>query len=278
MKGEDFVLDLANPHLIIKAKTNMGIPVKGDLMINPVIGGVINEDGQIKASISLPYTETASETDSVMFWFGGDKSRCPADYTFVEADINKLIRRIPDELQLSLTAGTDQNISCVVEPSADYTLDIEYDFVIPLEFGEDLHIEISDTLDGLPDILGQILEKNAVQLAGSITSSLPLALEMKIDMLDLNDKVIPLDKDAVQTISACGSNGEAAKSPLNLTLDVKKGASVAGLSSLKLTFTVTSPNLTGIPVDECDYVQADIKLALPEGITVDVADLNSDQN
>lgn len=278
MKGDSFVLDLANPHLVVKAKTNIGIPVKGTVVINPVTGGVINEDGQVKATISLPYTETASEVDSVMFWFAKDKAGCPAGYTFVEADISKLIRRIPDEIRFSLTAGTDPDASCVIEPSADYILDFEYDLVVPLEFGKDLHIEFTDTLEGVPDILGQLLEKNPVQLSGSITSSLPVALEMKLDMLDLNDNLIPVEKPAVQVISACDSNGKAVNTPLDLTLDVKEGTSSAGLSSIKVTFVVTSPGLAGVPVDEEDFVQADIKFSLPEGITVDAETFNSDQN
>lgn len=279
MKGEGFVLDLANPHIVLRTKTNIGIPVSGELLINPIIDGKVNTDGQIKASVTLPSSESASDVKEVAFWFGGDQKACPADYTFINADINKLIRNLPDQLELSLTAGTEADRECVLEPSADYILDVEYDFIVPLEFGDDLHIEISDTLDGLPDILGQLLEKNTVQLSGSITSSLPLALEMKIDMLDLNDKVIPVEKDAVQTISPCNSNGEAVQTPLGLALAVKKGASVTGLSSLKLTFTVTSPNPTGIPVDENDFVQADLKLTLPDGFTMDIADvMNSDEN
>ena len=274
VKGEDFVLDLANPHLILKVNTNMGIPVSGELKIIPSFGGVIDTDAAIIAQIELPHAETADQMEEVVFWFGGDKSKCPADYTFVEADINKLIRRIPDELELSLVAGTDADKDCVVEPSADYVLDVEYDFVIPLEFGEDLHIEISDTISGLPPIMGQLLEKNSVQLAGSITSSLPLSLELNIDMLDDDDKVVPVDKPAKLAIAPCASDGSAATSPLDLTLDVKDGVSVKGLSSLKLTFKVTAPNFTGVPIDEADFVQAELKLAVPDGITLDIADLN----
>ena len=274
VKGEDFVLDLADPHLILKAKTNMGIPVAGELRIIPSFGGVIDKNAAIIAQIELPYAETADQMEEVTFWFGGDKSRCPADYTFIEADIAKLVRRIPDELELSLVAGTDPDKDCVVEPSADYVLDVEYDFVIPLEFGEDLHIEISDTISGLPAIMGQLLEKNSVQLAGSITSSLPLALELNIDMLDDNGNVVPVEKPAKLAISPCASDGSAATSPLDLTLDVKDGVSVEGLSSLKLTFKVTAPNYIGIPVDEADFVQAELKLAVPDGVTLDIADLN----
>ena len=273
VNGDDFVLDLADPHLILKAKTNMGIPVAGELRIIPSFGGVIDKNAAIMADIELPYTETADQMEEVTFWFGGDKSRCPADYTFVEADIAKLVRRIPDELELSLVAGTDADKDCVVEPSADYVLDVEYDFVIPLEFGEDLHIEISDTISGLPAIMGQLLEKNSVQLAGSITSSLPLSLELNIDMLDDDLKAIAMEKPAKLAIAPCASDGSAATSPLDLTLDVKDGVSVKGLSSLKLTFKVTAPNYTGIPIDEADFVQAELKLAVPDGVTLDFAEL-----
>ena len=273
MKGDDFVIDLANPHLILKVNTNMGIPVAGELQINPIIAGVLDEDAQIKANVVLPCAEDASQTKAVVFWFGADKSKCPADYTFIEADINKLIRRIPDELEITLTAGTDPDRSCVVEPSADYVLDVEYDFVIPLEFGEDLHIEISDTLGNLPAIMGQLLEKNSVQLAGSITSSLPLSLELNIDMLDDDFKAIAMEKPAKLAIAPCASDGSATVSPLDFTLDVKDGVSVKGLSSLKLTFKVTAPNFTGVPIDEADFVQAELKLAVPDGVTLDFAEL-----
>ena len=273
VKGEDFVLDIADPHLILKVKTNMGIPVTGELRIIPSFGGVIDKTAAIMSHVELPHSETADQMEEVTFWLGGDKSRCPADYTFIDADIAKLIRRIPDELELSLLAGTDADKDCVVEPSADYVLDVEYDFVIPLEFGEDLHIEISDTISGLPAVMGQLLEKNSVQLAGSITSSLPLALELNIDMLDDNDKVVPVEKAAKLAISPCASDGSATVSPLDLTLDVKDGISVQGLSSLKLTFKVTAPNYTGMPIDEADFVQAELKLAVPDGVTLDIAEL-----
>lgn len=279
MKGEDFVLDLANPHLILKAKTNMGIPVSGTLSIIPIADGKEIAENAINANINLPYTETAAQTDSIMFWLGADQSLCPKDlYTFVEADINKLISRIPDELNLSLTAGTSSEIDCVVEPSAEYILDVEYDFVVPLEFGDDLNIAVKDTISGLPDILNELLAKNSVQLGGTVTSSLPLSLELEIELLDADGKVVPQENKAVQKISSCDAEGKPTESPLALTLDLKDGVSAKGIESLALSFKVTAPNCTGIPVDDKDYVQADIKVALPEGITIDIANMNSDEN
>lgn len=278
MKGEDFVLDLVNPHLILKAKTNIGIPVAGTLNIVPVTGGNEIAENAVTAHIELPYTETAARTDSVTLWLGKDKVACPTDYIFVEADINKLISRIPDELKLSLDAATSSDEECLVEPSADYMLDVEYDFIVPLEFGEDLNIVVRDTISGLPSIMSELLGKNSVQLAGDITSSLPLSLELEVSMLDENGNLVPMEAGATQNIASCNSDGSAAVTPLELTLDVKEGTEVNGLDALILSFKVTAPNFTGIPVAEDDYVQANLKLSVPEGITLDIAELNSDEN
>lgn len=270
MKGENFVIDLANPHLVIKVQTNMGIPVEGTLAIVPMIGGVENTEARIDAVINLPYAESADKTESMVLWFGDDKESCPADYTFVQADISKLIRRLPDELKISLIAATDSDKECLLDPSADYDLDMEYDFVIPMAFGEDLHIELCDTIYVSAPVLAQALEKNPVQLAGSITSSLPVQLELNLELLDGQYMPIPMRQEATQKISAGNSDGTAAVSPLDLTLALEKNASANGLTGIKFTFAVTAPNSTGRPVGENDFVQVDLKIAVPEGITLDV--------
>ena len=270
MKGDNFVIDLANPHLILKAKTNMGIPVSGTLDIVPVVGGVDNTEARINATINLPYTESPSQADSVVLWFGAERESCPADYTFVEANITKLIRRIPDELKISLNAKTESDKECVLDLSTEYDLDIDYDFVVPLAFGEDFHIEISDTINASIPLLGQILEKNKLQLAGSISNSLPVQLELNIELLDDDLKAIPMEKPATQKISAGNSDGSAAVSPLDLLLALDKNAINTEVSGFKLTFAVSAPNSSGRPIGEEDFVQVDLKIAVPEGITVDV--------
>ena len=61
-------------------------------------------------------------------------------------------------------------------------------------------------------------------------------------------------------------------SPLSLTVDVADGASVQNVDAMKVSFVVSAPNASG-PVKEDDYVQANLKLALPEGITIDLDEI-----
>lgn len=275
LKDENFVLDFANPYILLKAKTNIGIPVAGDLAVTPVTGGVESSATAVNCSIELPYSTSAANTVDATYWLAQEKTGCPSDCIFVQANIRDLIRKIPDELKISLNANTVKSKECVVEPDADYILDVEYEFVAPLEFGEDLNIEIKDTIQGLPDGLGKVLGSNSIQLGGEIKNSLPLQLDLKVDLLDADGNIIPMESQATQTISACATDGSASVSPLDLTIKAAKNADTSRLNALQLTFKVTSPNLSGIPVKEDSFLQAELKLVLPEGITLDIKDLNN---
>lgn len=277
MKGDGFVLDLANPHLAITVKTNMNVPVSGKINIIPMVNGEESELGRVVADITLPCSPDPAVIDSTVFWFGEDKEACPADYVFIPAEINKLIRYIPDELKIDLQANVDPTKECAVEPSAKYILDADYDITVPLAFGPDFHIEICDTINRITPIVGQVLEKNNLQLGGNVTSALPIQLLLGIELLDEDRNVIP-SEPAQQKIRACNSDGSPSVSPLDLKLDILDGNDAKNVSALKLTFAITSPNMTTMPLSDDDFVQVDLKIAVPGGITVDLGELNNEEN
>lgn len=272
MKDDSFVLDVAHPHIMIKAATNMGIPASGELMIIPVADGVAHKEDMIDVYLTLPKSESSDKTASVTYWLGDDSKLCPKGCTFVKADISKLIKKIPDEFLFKLSSSTDQVEDCVLEPAADYIFDIDYDFVLPLDFGKDLHMEMTDTITDLSGLFGQIFEKNSVKISGDVTSCLPIQLDLNIELLDAKGKVIKTETPVKQTIAACKADGTPSVSPLSLTVDVADGASVQNVDAMKVSFVVSAPNASG-PVKEDDYVQANLKLALPEGITIDLDEI-----
>lgn len=272
MKDDSFVLDIAHPHIMIKAATNMGIPASGELMIIPVADGVAHKEDMIDIYLTLPKSESSDKTANVTYWLGDDSKLCPKGCTFVKADISKLIKKIPDEFLFMLSSSTDQVEDCVLEPAADYVFDIDYDFVLPLDFGKDLHMEMTDTITDLSGLFGQIFEKNSVKISGDVTSCLPVQLDLNIELLDAKGKVIKTETPVKQTIAACEADGTPSVSPLSLTVDVADGASVQNVDAMKVSFVVSAPNASG-PVKEDDYVQANLKLALPEGITIDLDEI-----
>ena len=273
LKNEDFNLDFANPYITLKVNTNLGIPVKGQVSIIPVRNGVEDASTKVELNLQINPAEDASKQAYTMYYLAASSNGCPSDYEFVSApNIRKLISKIPDQLKIRFSVQTDETRESILEPSADYNLDLEYAFVCPLEFGEDLNIEVRDTINNLDEMIGKVLQNNKIQLGGEIENSLPVQLELIIDPLDKNNKVIKMETKASQVINACASTGQASKTPLNLTLNVGN-ADMTDFQSLMLTFKVTSGNVTGIPVKEDSYVQAMLKLILPEGVTLDLDEL-----
>lgn len=276
--GMDAELDFNHAHLILEVATNLGVAVEADMALVPYYDGKADQSKTVKAVLALEPSKSAAEEKVTRFYLANDSDRCPPGYTFAKADVLGLLRNVPEKLELRLDAGTDPDHDCVLEPQADYTLKADYLFELPLEFGEDFNLTFRDTLTGLPDIVGQLVSKGRIMLAGDITSSLPLALDLSLNLMDSYDNVIPLAEGCGrQAISPCDLQGNAAKTDLELVLAVKEGVDVSDISSIELLFKATS-GVSGVPVTEDSFLHANLQLILPEGLTIDLGEMmNSDE-
>ena len=279
IKDENTCLDIENPYLFLKAKTNMGVPMQGTINIIPVRNGIEDKDEMVSLDVTVKGSPEAAKKDSTMYFIAATEKGCPQGCEFIKNDVVKsLIRKIPDEIKLSFEAKTSESEDCIIEPQESYMLDVEYALVAPMEFGKDLNLELKDTLTGIDETFRKIIKDNKIQLGGEVTNKLPLQLDLEINMLDNNDKIIQLAKPAVQTLAACAPDGSANVIPLDLMLEVSKETDLSDLKGLMFTFKVTSGNVAGIPVtDEC-FVQAKVSAKLPEGISLDLNDFNKESD
>ena len=266
MKDENFVLDFANPHLLLKVKSNLGIPVAADLILTPVYSGT---DGTpIKCKLNLPPSPDASSTITTNFWLANTDNGRPADCIHIEADIRGLLQKIPDQFKLVLDAKTNSEMDGTIQPDSQYTLDVDYEFVAPFEFGDKTHIETEQIVEGLGADIGKLLRKNSLKIGGEITNTLPLQLLLSIELLDSGKNVIPMDEPCQQVLKACASDGSASVTQVDLVLHKNDIDAMENLSALKLKYEVTSP-VSGISVKKDSYLQAVLTIALPEGYTID---------
>ena len=266
MKDENFVLDFANPHLLLKVKSNLGIPVAADLTLTPVYSGT---DGTpITCKLNLPASPEASSTITTNFWLANTDNGCPADCIHIEADIRGLLQKIPGQFKLVLDAKTNSEMDGTIQPDSQYTLDVDYEFVAPFEFGDKTHIETEQIVEGLGADIGKLLRKNSLKIGGEITNTLPLQLLLSIELLDSGKNVIPIDEPCQQVLKACASDGSASVTQVDLVLHKNDIDAMENLSALKLKYEVTSP-VSGISVKEDSYLQAVLTIALPEGYTID---------
>ncbi len=275
-------LDLNRFSLALDLKTNLSIPLVADLTIVPYkdeapIEGKTLSSGPIE--ISIP--EAASEPSLVRLWISnyakGQDPHMPAGYEHISLDIISLISLSPDALKISMTAGTDPESECSIAPSAEgYVLEAAYAFSLPFEFGEKMSFEFSQTIDDLPEQLGTILQYGSLALGGEIESSLPIELELTYNFLDSKGNRIDLVENAGKQIIKAGTvSGDPVKTDLNLVLGIRKGADISDIDAIELVFKAKS--VAGAPIKEDSFIKATLQALIPEGVTLDLKDLMSNE-
>lgn len=302
MKGEDFVLDFTNPHIILDVESNVGIPVKGTVAIVPVYGDTQDDSKKQTLEITIPKADGVLTTTS--FWVSAEDN-APSGYNWLKADIPALLRQIPDKLQIDITAETDPDEKFEVVTFIDedndgindgYTFSLGYNVVVPFEFGEDLDIKMDitypDSGDGeqagdgteggdtgsetLPPVLGELLNMNSLGLGGEIESTLPLQMRLVIELLDSEKKVIATEPMSMNI--AAGREGDPSISPIDMQIKLAQGADGKDLSYIKLNFEITSGNMSGEPVTKDSYIRATLKAKVPGGVTIDLSELGESEN
>lgn len=117
---------------------------------------------------------------------------------------------------------------------------------------------------------------NAFGLGGYVESSLPLKLELTMDLLDSRNEIIRTEPASL--LISEGTPENPVKSPVDLTLKLADGEDGTDLTKIRMNFRVTSGNMTGEPVTEESYLQAVLKVKVPGGITIDLTSLGENEN
>ncbi len=304
LKGENITLDFLNPHIKVDVTSNIGIPVKGTIHITPVFGTEPDESSALNVEITIPKAENSQTVQTTSYWISdAETDGIPGNYTWVQAGIRKLLTKIPDAINLEIEAVTDAEQPFVVEPEAEYELKLNYEVIVPLEFGEQLDIRMDYTFpndgektegeggdgtqpdqsgegtsqgsDKLPPELGQLLNMNALGLGGYIESTLPLQLDLTLDLLDSKKEIIA--SEPVSIPITAGYDGHPAVSDLDVLLKLAEGADGTDLSYIRMNFEVTSGNVSGHPVTEDSYIKAVLKVKAPGGVTIDLSSLGESE-
>ncbi len=278
--GLEVTLDFNHAHLILEVETNIAVPVKASLDIIPYYEGAASPEKGVNVKMNLGNTETADAATITKYWLAKNTDRMPQGYNFVEVDILKLLKQIPEKLDIKLTAGTDTEKDCTLEPKKDYVLKANYMLDVPVEFGEDFEVVYRDTISDLPEIIGAILAKgNQVGLGGKITNSLPIGLEVHFNFLDSDKKVVPSAQNCgVLNVGPCNVDGTASNVAVDVLVGLQDGVDTSDIKYLEIVANANSGGIVGVPVKEDAYLQAVLQAILPKGFTLDVKDLiNSDE-
>lgn len=273
LKSEDAVLDFYAPRLTAEIRTNANVPVNLNAEIVPVFQ---TGDGEaVSLNLEAPTSPDPDVTETALFWISSDDPSGNPDaagYEWVEADIRGLLSRIPDEVSVNITAGTDPAEPSYVVCDEEYTVGGEFAFNVPFSFGENLKFAVRDTIDGMPEILSTLVRSANVRISGTVTTTIPVNVNLRAYFLDAWMDRIDMP-EITQLINGTASAGTPQDTPLELTVpqtDIRED-----ISALVFEFELLSGQTPGIPLSEDSSIQADIILNVPGGVTVDINDLNN---
>ena len=279
----DFSLDLNRYHLALDLKTNLALPLQANVDILPFYGREADESKKKTLPLSVNWSLPASDTTHTKLWISNSENDKPLDndYTHRVLDLLSIVNDMPDSIRLDINARTEPNAKFVIEPSEKYVLKADYELGLPLEFGENFHVSFTQAVEQLPALVNELLAEGVVAgLAGKVTNSLPLQFDLELQLLDNDGNVIPLaDGAGRQTVKPCALDGKPQETELEFVISVDKTVEKAKVEAVELKFTVSSLGAGGIQFHEDCFIQAELALLLPEGISMDIKDiLNAENN
>lgn len=281
----DVTVDLHTYYLALDVNTNIDIPVSGKLEVTPYFG---NTPGD-KADPTLVLDPEARKDDCYNIFISNFAPGSPEsegrydsykDHQYIPLDLISMVSKIDetgkqviaDSLKVVINAGTEADKLCTIEPAKTYHLGAEYEIGVPLAFGDTFAVEYRDTISGFSSQLKKIFEYGSVGVSGKFVNGFPLNIEVQLNPMDSNDKIIPVTQDAAkQRISACDKKGNPVTTDLRFVLS-GKGADLSDLQAFELILRVDAKGAGGVPLKPDSFVQVSLSALVPDGITLDVTE------
>ena len=258
LQSDDLCIDIDNPVICLDLGTNIGIPLDATLELVPFIADVPMTEQIIRfENIVMPCSPSAAQNDSKSFCICKDKASVPAGYEFLEADLTKLLRHLPDSVKISVNALAGGNKSAVIEPKASYNLSLDYDINVPLALGKDFYLSAETEID-LSGIRAYT-SYGEFGIKGQVLNETPLSLSVVMDILDEGGNVIPQKRS--NTILIGG------KSTSDIEFYIAPADNSRTIAKARFTISITAA--TDEPVNASDCLQfINLVAVAPEGLTI----------
>ena len=244
--------DLPNAELSVNVVSNLAIPASAKIDFN---------NGMYELPLVFPYSQNASESKNELNKFN--------------IDINPLIKETSETIPARILLNIDPKKDCHVELAADYNLDINVGFEIPLKLGENFDLSFSDTLDlqDSAEILRETLKKTSAQLFGKVENTMPFKVGVKLELLGYDAQtdtytVIETDKPIESVLALPGATND-----FTVVLDTQEGAELDKLSHIRFTIALGA---SGSNLTKDNYIQiSGLGVTIPEGISLNLKDLTN---
>lgn len=276
LKENDVTIETHNPQVFLTIGNTVGVPVDLNVRMYAKDAQGILIDGSVVEDVKLKVK--AADTDGIVTKTNFLISRQGSEKDGYESvrveNLSNLMKTVPDSVVFELTAKANQEQTHHVDVQKPMRITGHYEVNVPLQF-DTLHINYSDTIDGLIDDLSDISDKitdSEMQLVLTAENTIPVALSLEVTPLDANEVEIAEISAEVLGIIAAGNGSDVTKTPITINLRLQ-GNRLPDLDALALRITAVNGNDNGgnVPLNANQFVRfTGIGLRTTEGVDLDL--------
>jgi len=264
---EETNLDFSDSYLKFNINSNLGIPIDINAVLTPYYASVADNSSSVKLPISIPMVSNPSQSETFKYFISDSESNMPNNYTYIHTNISNLLSRVPDKVSFKLVLQSDLNTNHVIYTEADYNINSDYEFIVPLKFGENLFLSVKDTLDNISEELNDILENNDLSVKAFATNSFPVSLHLELVPYDDNGDIISSINITKADIPACNLDLSPKESEIDMTIS-NSSNNKPQINFLKVNITVDSDSeLSDIAINSSSFVQIRFNVFSKNGLT-----------
>lgn len=271
LKDEAVTMDVENPMIRLTVNNEIDIPIIISGVLRGYRNGVALSQVDIKGTSANPIRIDAAGKSVICLSRTGQGGPAGCK-NYQIADLNKLIEKIPDQIELVLNADADQSSTHKIQLGKDYYVNIDYAVEVPFKFGPGLSIAYNDTIDGFNDDIKD-LDISSLNVTTTVENNIPLKLQMEAIPVGIDKKTISgLSVKVTGEIAPCDNNGKTQKSPITIELTEASDEAIKKLDGLLLKVTAKSPQtVNGMPLKESQYLRlTNIRAMAIGGLNLDL--------
>lgn len=270
---------LNNARLCVDFDTNIGQASAADLTITPYYGDVPAES--VTRRLEIQPSMSMDQMTQTKYWLGSNPDIASEDYIFVDFPVQDILKELPDMIKISMTAVNVKNGKSMgvtkAEIPADYRLEANCSFEVPLVFDETSQVTFSYTIENLQDVLTKVFTNGNLIFTGTVINSFPLNITMNGELLDSNGETIAVS-GANMEIPA-GSVGHPVTTDIDFsfnnndlgTYNNNDLGTYTNISGVRLNFTATGVN--GAAITSESTLKVSLQAYVPNGLPINLKDL-----
>lgn len=252
-------LNMQNPTIRFDIDaTNLPVPVEFSGSVTSVADG-----GQTIGAANLPQSgknDIPFGQTSTYYYSQTDTPYDPdgvaaGSHVEVVNDLNSLIRKLPDHIQVDCKDGrvnVKQGVLHDIYLDRSYSADVNYEVLVPFTFNAGTTIVYNDSVDDMNDDLKDYQAKG-VDITADVYNLVPMQLEISVEPVGIDGRVLD-GVDVTTDLIAAGDGTTAVKTPITLTLTAQNPADISRLDKLRFHIVAASPATGELRSDQYFYL------------------------